>query len=259
MKKILIILTALLLTAILSCDDDSAAEKKYKGKLTVTVNTSADLWDSYNRYPFIDTDGPHTLASTSADPKDGTWMYPEVGGVYWYTVTAGWTGDPCIDDPGVEDLADTNITAGDIGDKINVVYLYSTLGERSVSTPVLYRGVSSSNPSTITIGNIAPGDYYIVAFYDYNSGGNRENLLNRYDRYSFYDTAHEGTGTPFVNEADTVTVNEDSHDITLAIDADWALGRPKYIADFGRGFMNSDPGDDDRPNTAVPERDVICP
>ncbi|HOO72760.1 MAG TPA: hypothetical protein PK926_13470 [Spirochaetota bacterium] len=250
MKKIYILMIALLLLNVYACDD-SNDEKTYKGKISVTVNTSDELWG----FPQIGK----TL-STSWD-KDGTWMYPEVGGTYWYTEAAGYTGTCGVDDPDVEDLADEAIGTGDIGDRINVVYLYGTLDEASKDTPVLYRGSSSTNNAVITIKNIAPGDYYVVAFYDYNSGGNRENLLNRYDRYSFYDleTIGSDNGTPFVNLADTITVNEDTHEITLDIHQDWALGRPKYILDSGRVFMNSDPEYTGVGNTTIPTREVTCP
>ena len=246
MKRIYVLMIALLLVSAYACDDDN--EKTYRGKMLVTVNTSTDVWG----YPFIDGDGSHTLASTSSYLNDGNWMYPAVG---------GW-GTTCeLDDDGEEDLADETIGSGDIGNRINVVYLYGTLGEASTTTPVLYRGSSSTNDALISIKNIAPGDYYVVAFYDYNSGGNRENLLNRYDRYSFYDleAIETDNGTPFANLADTITVNEDTHEITLDIHEHWALGRPKYIADSGRVFMNSDPEYTGVGNTTIPTREVTCP
>jgi hypothetical protein len=240
MKKAYALLPLLLFLAGPACDDDN--EKKYKGKITVQVNTSEELWG----FPQIG----RTLLSTLDHANDGKWMYPQVGGI---DPTCG------VDDEGVEDLADEYIISPDIGDRVNYVYLYGSLGVKSTTTPVLYRGTSSTNNSVVTIKNIAPGDYYVVAFYDYNSGGNRENLLNRFDRYSCYDASNEGTGTPFVNEADVITINEDSHDITLEIHADWAMGRPKSIADSGRVFMNSAPPEGSAALDEVPERYVVCP
>jgi hypothetical protein len=192
-----------------------------------------------------------TLANTgSYGAKDGTWMYAETGGVGW-DVPPDHIGDwQCgEDDAWLEDLADEMIGPDDLGDKINIVYLFGTLtadinGDYiSNIQPVLYKGTSSSNNSTITIKNIAHGDYYVVAFYDYNYGGNRENLLNRYDRYSIYDNdpANEDIGTPFADLADTITVNEDSQGITLTIDANWVLGKPNTgSGGMGRIFLRSD-------------------
>jgi hypothetical protein len=204
------------------CDSDDKSAG-YKGVLRVRVNTSADLWG----YPQVG----HTLATTSAEPDDGTWMYPAVGG----------DGDPVDED----NESAAVIASGDIGDKVNIVYVYSELGETSDATAVLYKGVGSVNNSVITINGMAPGNYYVVAFYDYAYGGNRTNLLNRYDRYSIYNGT---TGTPFVDDTtqpvETVAVVESTPaEITLSIEANWVLGKPKLPGGgTGRYFLKTADG-----------------
>gem|GEM_PF-1078941 len=238
MKNIFSLLVIITVLIIGSCEN---AQDSYNGKVTVTVQTDIDMWG----YPQVG----HTLANTeSYDDKDGTWMYAEVGGAAW-DIPGYEDMSVCgEDDAWLDDLADEAIISTDIGDKINIVYLFGTLAPDingnyiSNIQPVLYKGTSSSNNSTITITNIAPGNYYVVAFYDYNSGGKKDNILNRYDRYSIYDNdpANADIGTLFADLADTITVNEDSHDITLSIDQDWVLGKPNTgSGGTGRIFLRS--------------------
>lgn len=220
MKKLTrIILICSLIFLQLSCFDDSDSNLP-KGTLKVTVNTSADIWD----YPKLAVNG--TDYEAYAGDEKYTLQYPDVGDSI----------------PG--ENSDTAITESHIGDKINYVYIYSELGSSSRDKPVLYRGTSSSNNSEITINSIAVGTYYVVAFYDYAYGGNRENLLNRYDRYAIYtDNPFDGTAnsTPFVDKAAAVTISEnDTLEITLEIKRDWVLGKPNPgSGGTGRIFLKS--------------------
>ncbi len=213
MKKITgFILACSLVFPQLACFDDSGSDLP-KGNLKVTVNTSADILD----YPKLVSGTDY-----AAYAGDSTYklQYPDVGGT--------------SDTEGSEKI----IVSGDIGDKINYVYVYSELGDGSRDKPVLYRGTNSSNDSEITINGIVAGTYYVVAFYDYSYGGNRENLLNRYDRYAIHtDSPAGGTAnsTPYVDRAATVTISEnDTVEITLEIKRDWVLGKPN-LGDGGTG------------------------
>ena len=214
MKKLTgFILACALVFFQLACFDDSGSDLP-KGTLKVTVNTSADIWD----YPKLVSG---TNYAAYAGDTSYTLQYYDVGG---------------DSSPGED--SNTVIEVSHLGDKINYVYIYSELGDSSRDKPVLYRGTSSSNDSEITINGIVAGTYYVVAFYDYSYGGNRENLLNRYDRYAIYtDSPAGGTAnsTPFVDKAATVTISENgTAEITLEIKRDWVLGKPN-LGDGGTG------------------------
>lgn len=226
-KSIRCILTALLLTLNFSCldDDSTTGSSGSKGTLNVTVNTSADIWG----YPLASG----TIFLAFSGDTTGFWCYPAVGG----------DGNPSDEDS----LYNTLITSSteDLGDRINAVYIYSTLGDSSSSTPVLYKGESADNNGIITIGDIEPGAYCIVAFYDYSGGGNRENLLNRYDRYAIYtaESPEDSTAnsTPFQDRASTVTITGgQTTSVTLDINKNWVLGKPKTSSGgTGRIFLKS--------------------
>ncbi len=210
--KHLIIPTLLVLA--FACGDDSF---RGSGTLSVTVNTSTDIWG----YPIVGT------ASYDGDTLN-TWQYPAVGGDEYVNDTIDGVND---DGP---------------GDRINVVYLYSFLGETSKTNPVLYRGESASNNSAVVIGGIVPGNYYVVAFYDYCGGGNLENILNRYDRYSVYvDSGDAEPGTanssPFADLGVAVTIKDkETTEITLDIQKNWVLGKPNTgEGQTGRIFLQS--------------------
>lgn len=229
--KILFII--LLLLAPFSCFNDGSIPGP-KGCLRVTVTTSSDIWG----YPQL-KDGSTTEYLAYYGDTLYTWQYPEVGGVS--------TVDPS--DPNYDpEMNISNLTIpypdNDTGNRINYIYLYSTLGVNSNSEAVKYRGELSSN-GTITISNIAAGDYYVVAFYDYSYGGNQQNMLNRYDRYAIYTSTDPAGGTanstPFQDKASIVTITENSTtEITLDIKRDWVLGKPKVDGGgTGRVFLQS--------------------
>ena len=159
MKKIYALLIIALL-ALPGCFDDGDSDGP-KGTLEVKVNTSNIIWG----YPKIDPDTENDCFRDSTNAKN--FGYPAVGG--------NKEADKAIEEGGKKPQ---------VGDKINIVYLYSELGVDSESTPVLYKGTSSSNNSNITITGVETGEYYVIAFYDYRKGGDQENLMNRYDRYA---------------------------------------------------------------------------
>jgi len=128
----------------------------------------------------------------------------------------------------------------DVGTMKNFVYLFNALGDQSKEFPVLYVGSTSENNTTITIKNIAPGDYYVVVFYDFNGGGNKENQLNRYDRYTIYNGS-DGPGSPIVADALMITIPDCETEctpevISLSIDSDNTLGRTDTVGKTGRIF-----------------------
>ena len=102
------------------------------------------------------------------------------------TVKATYTGSPRTDGTG----------------KI-FVYLYDQPLEATSRYPAaLYTGSTDSEvtpgvEATVTITDIADGDYYVLVFYDYHSGGNNDNQTDRYWLYN-------NTGYPLV--ASTLTI-----------------------------------------------------
>jgi len=218
------IIIVLLLTLNFSCFDDGSTPGP-KGTIKVTVNTSTEIWG----YPLASG----TLFLAYSGDTTGYWCYPSVGG----------DGDPA----GEDSLYNTLITSSteDQGDKINVIYLYSTLGENASSYSVIYKGESEENNGIITINDIVPGAYYVVAFYDYSGGGNQTNILNRYDRYAIYTAAEPydstANSTPFQDRASAVTVSgNQTVEMTLEIKRDWVLGKPKTaLGGTGRIFLKS--------------------
>lgn len=129
------------------------------------------------------------------------------------------------------DTTSTKNIAGKEGTLDNHVYLFSAIEQKSDNNPVLRNGESETNNGVITISGITPGTYYVLAFYDYASGGNETNIFNRYDRYALYaETADALTGnsTPYYDKAGTITIAEDQTvEITLDINEHWVLGKPK--------------------------------
>jgi len=210
-----------------SCFDDSGSHSSGStGTLKITVKTASTIWG----YPQGDGSG-NNLAYNG--DTTGDWLYPETGG----------DGVPADE----ESLWNTDILSADIGDRINVVYLYSELGEKSDSTPVLYKGTSDSNNSVIRIPDIEEGSYYVVAFYDYKTGGVQTNILNRYDRYAAYTESDslDGTlnSTPYADKATKVEIKDgDTAEVTIEIRRDWLLGRPK-TSDGGTGRIFLTSGD----------------
>ena len=224
-RKINIILGILLISANFSCFDGGSTSGP-KGAIEVTVTTSADIWN----YP---KPNGSDYEAYSGDTLY-TWQYSEVG------------GNDTVN--GVEYNLSNQVVPfpeNAIGNKINYIYLYSALTDSANTSPVLYKGSSSVNGSAITITGVEPGEYYVVAFYDYATGGNLENILNRYDRYSIYSATDglDGDSTPYKDKATTVTVTANqTKTITLTINRDWILGKPKTVSGgggVGRLFLQS--------------------
>ncbi|MCP4137204.1 MAG: hypothetical protein GY754_39915 [bacterium] len=121
-----------------------------------------------------------------------------------------------------------------VGSKKNYVYLYSALGTKSSSYPVLYSGSGDTNNSAVVVTGVQPGDYYVVVFYDYYGGSNDENLLNKTDYYAIQGSG--STVSPYVEDAATVSVTLDNlNDLIITIDSTWTLGESGQ--DKGRLFM----------------------
>jgi len=220
-KTVLIILTIIAFFAT-GCDlEDSGG---YNGRLKVTVNTNEDY-------------------STEAAKMEGLWQDTSIG--LWGHPFYGDIWDYC---PHIgEDLIIGN-GEDDIGSKKNFVYLFDKLGYYSKRYPVLYKGTSDVNNSEIEITGIAPGEYYVVAFYDYNGGGNKTNQLNKCDRYRIYagekaDAEAESEGTAYVDKAKTIQITEEDdpvQSITLKVDSSVILGKTTLNEENEDGSPNED-------------------
>lgn len=231
LKKAQLIYALFFIISPLSCLDDSG-ETGGKGVLNVTVNVDTAVWG----YPeqtgsdFIAFDGDTTHL----------WCYSEVGG----DGLPGGDGEENLSaDPIAYDVSGYPIDY-EIGDKNIIVYLYSQLGDNAKAYAVLYKGTTDVNGGIVTIGKIAAGSYYIVAFYDYCAGGNQENLLNRYDRYSIYTETDpiESTAnsTVYYDKATAIEITDNTPvNITLVIKKNWVLGKPKTdtSSQAGRKFL----------------------
>jgi hypothetical protein len=117
------------------------------------------------------------------------------------TVTASYTG---------------TIVAG----KRIYVYLYNeTPGMQTRCPAAVYTGstpgvVTTTDPQTITIHGIVSGTYYVLAFYDFGTGGS--NIDSKDDRYLFSGTT-VGTWTDSLAAAGTITIPGTST-LTVSID-----------------------------------------
>jgi hypothetical protein len=223
-NKIKIAPLALLFFVNFSCFDDGDTFTP-KGTLKITVKTSSDIWG----FPVLKSGSTTDYKAYNGDGLY-QWKYPDVGG----------DGNPADE----ESLYNTPISFDDIGDKKNIIYLYSAIGETSSTYPVLYKGVSENNNETIVVTGIEPGEYFVTAFYDYSSGGNLENQLNRYDRYGLYTTVapiDSSNSTPYQDDASTITISGDlTTEITIEIKQNWVLGKPKTTdGGTGRIFLKS--------------------
>lgn len=115
------------------------------------------------------------------------------------------------------------------GTKKIYVYLYKTLPttaeddsnpDYSMSTEA---AVSIGVESTVTIGNIVPGNYSVVIFYDYKA--HNLNIAGKDDRYVIYDAGDTvNFTTNIISEADAVSVDVNSSDvITVSFGDDYKL------------------------------------
>ncbi len=198
--RILSVIIIFVLLLLTACGDLG----EFNGALSVTVNTDVNIWND----PYIGDVIPDGILQVNDDGYSNL----------EYTI----------------DGSDSD----DIGTKKNFVYLYDTLGTGSKDYPVLYAASTENNNTALTIKNIAPGDYYVVVFYDFNGGGNKENQLNRYDRYTIYNGS-DGAGSPLVADAVKITVYDCATECTpialsLSINAANTLGRVETV-DGGTG------------------------
>lgn len=90
------------------------------------------------------------------------------------TVTATYTGDAATDGTGRM-----------------FVYLYKSLGTTTRDPEPAYKRSTRGGDfaeigaaQTITIDHIRGGEYYVLVFYDYHTGGNDDNQTDRYILYS---------------------------------------------------------------------------
>lgn len=220
-KKIFILLFLVSLSLQVSCLDDDG-DTGGTAVLKIKVNTDTRVWG----YP--EFDGETCTAAYEGDTS-GLWQYPLVGG-----------GD-------LEVLSDDPVPYTERGTKVNMVYIYEQMGTHSKQYPAVYRGESLENEGVITIEHIVAGTYYVVAFYDYCSGGNKEEMLKRYDRYAIYTTSTEAdvtfgnaNSTPFRDRATAIEIGDgETVEITMKIDRDWVLGKPKTETSesAGRTFL----------------------
>jgi hypothetical protein len=96
-------------------------------------------------------------------------------------------------------------TSGATGTKDIYLYLYTSLGANTRSTTIqaqAYTGLSASGGVAIgteypiSINGITPGDYYVLSFFDFKSGGNADNQTDRYILYNgVHCTANASTFT----------------------------------------------------------------
>ncbi len=122
----------------------------------------------------------------------------------------------------------TDVDGSRAGEMINYVYLYRDMGETAANEySIIYpadpmtEGAIDTNGGIYTFDNVANGDYYIIAFYDYRgSGSNATDLLNRNDRYALYDG---DSGSPLREDAVTVNITGNTSTVDMTIEADWIL------------------------------------
>jgi len=103
------------------------------------------------------------------------------------------------------------------GTKVIFVYVYSALTNTDTSRAVTAytvqtdAAVTVGTEYTLTINNVTPGDYKVVAFYDYRAGGS--NLDSQDDKFVIYNNVDEP------DLATLVTVEAGSTDeLTMNID-----------------------------------------
>lgn len=233
MKKSLILCLLLVVISFAGCLIEDPQDEG-TGVISVTVNTSANIWG----YPEATGATPayYEFSTAVVGTRTGKWRYTEVGGNGIANLSADMKSLYYPDATWVKTTANSAISASNIGDKQNYVYLYSALSQDSESNVQVYKFGPAAN-NTVIAGSVAPGTYYVVAFYNYNGGGvsggsgDVVNLLNRHDRYAFYtDSANAITGnsTPYYDKAVAITVGENQTvSLTIDIDENWVMGKPK--------------------------------
>jgi len=123
------------------------------------------------------------------------------------------------------------------GTQKNYVYLYQELGAKSNSLPKQYGSSSTLDNTYILIEEVVPGDYYLVAFYDYSGGSKDDNVLNRGDYYSIYNDV--SNNNPYVEDAIKVTIDENEiQKLEMTLSTTSVLG--KDGSGNGRLFMEKE-------------------
>lgn len=111
------------------------------------------------------------------------------------------------------------------------VFVYNSLSQTAPRSGIVYQGtatdITAATEYTITINNIAPGDYYVVALYDYHLGGS--NIITQTDRYEMYTASG---GTNLVTNAEVVTISKDqTKELTISMDQDsWVIQNTSPIS-----------------------------
>lgn len=150
-----------------------------------------------------------SISFTDANVLGSNGAYKTPSSTYTLTVSAAYTGTRPAEDRSM------------------YVYLYSLLGTGTRNTYFpIYTGassaVSSTDPYTITIDNVIPGDYYVLVFYNYNYNVTNSYYDNQNDRYRLYDNAVPA-GTRCRSEADPYTVSGASSITGISIDNTYYL------------------------------------
>jgi hypothetical protein len=125
-------------------------------------------------------------------------------------VKATYTGTPIAGVTGVSD-----------GSGKIFLYMYAALGTNAQNAPAYQASTAAeavlNTEYTITINSIAPGNYYVVVFYDYKKHTN--NTAGNTDRYELYNNVNT------VSAASAVAVANDSTTslIGISFDNTWLL------------------------------------
>ncbi len=93
------------------------------------------------------------------------------------------------------------------------VYLFQTLGTNA-RTGVIYKGstdtpITPLSESAIVMSNIAPGDYYVLTFYDCASGSN---IDNKGDIYVLYKSSKCTKDATKISITSDITISENFDD-----------------------------------------------
>lgn len=128
---------------------------------------------------------------------------------------------------GAEPTASGKASTFTPGTKIIFVYVYSALTNTDTSrattayTVQTDAAVTVGTEYTLTINNVTPGSYKVVAFYDYRAG---DNLSNQGDKFEIYDNAADP------DNATVVTVEAGSTDeLIMGIDGTNSLLSSSYF------------------------------
>jgi hypothetical protein len=120
------------------------------------------------------------------------------------------------------------------GNMKNYIYLYSEIGQRSDTPAPVYEGSSATNDSTITINNIAPGNYYVVVCYHYRAADPITLASPALSKDNPYEIYNGSSGTQAYTSGTTVSItNNNTTSLSIEFDDTWDMG----TASGGRYFM----------------------